>query len=88
VRAAFFASQLAKAVIVRSSAARHGLIFLRPARVHKPPGRSKQPDFMRVAIACAQLQDVLMRSWCPPHDRCSPHRVNSNLGVSENQELT
>jgi hypothetical protein len=50
------------------------------ARAHKPPGRSKQPDFMRVAIARAQLQDVLMR-------KRADNRITESFNGEEDQLL-
>jgi hypothetical protein len=51
MRVALFAGQLALSVIVRSSAAGHGLIHCRNPAEHKPVVHWKQSDFMRVAIA-------------------------------------
>src|SRR5476651_1925077 len=42
------------------------------ARAHRPAVRLKQSDFMGVAIARAQLQDVLMRSCATPNASTKP----------------
>jgi hypothetical protein len=88
VRVAFFASQLAQSVIVRSSAAGHGLIHRRnpPGRT-KPAIRSKQSDFMRVATARAQLQDVLMHRRAESRELLGETHYPLNIQNNRKPEL-